>query len=156
MCFFRGIRLARMPGCLSPDVNRHKILCDHKWTPVLPTNDALAHLSRHSDHPDGISTAPRRSPQTLFRSRQPFKSHSVRRKRQRLPPSLLIENASDLGPAPPLQPAPRRFRSRLATIRWAGHSGSDSSFDYRFGKGHRNCRSQRGLGSCQDKVCRFG
>jgi len=44
-------------------------------------------------------------------------AHRVRRKRQRLPPSLLIENASDRDPAPPQQSAPRRFRSRLATIR---------------------------------------
>src|SRR5450759_2109668 len=44
-------------------------------------------------------------------------AHRVRRKRQRLPPSLLIENASIRYPAPPQQSAPRRFRSRLATIR---------------------------------------
>ena len=43
-------------------------------------------------------------------------AHRVRRKRQRLPPSLLIENASDRDPAPPQKSAPRRFRSRLATI----------------------------------------
>ena len=42
-------------------------------------------------------------------------AHRVRRKRQRLPPSLLIENASDRDPAPPQQSAPRCFRSRLAT-----------------------------------------
>src|ERR1700687_4425839 len=42
-------------------------------------------------------------------------AHRVRRKRQRLPPSLLIENASDRDPAPPQESAPRRFRSRLAT-----------------------------------------
>jgi hypothetical protein len=47
----------------------------------------------------------------------------VRRKRQRLPPSLLIENASDRDPAPPLQSAPRRFRSRLATIRKLSTNG---------------------------------
>jgi hypothetical protein len=40
---------------------------------------ALAHLSRHSDHPDGIPTTPRRSPHALFRSRLPFKSHSAPR-----------------------------------------------------------------------------
>ena len=42
----------------------------------------------------------------------------VRRKRQRLPSSLLIENApgSDTGRRPS-HGAPRRFRSRLATIR---------------------------------------
>jgi hypothetical protein len=60
------------------------------------------------------------SPTGRFANRLPFKSHSAhraRRKRQRLPPSLLIESASDLDPAPPLQSAPRRFRSRLATIR---------------------------------------
>jgi hypothetical protein len=44
-------------------------------------------------------------------------AHRVRRKRQRLPPSLPIENASDRDSAPSLQSAPRRFRSRLATIR---------------------------------------
>ena len=44
-------------------------------------------------------------------------AHRVRRKRQRLPPSLLIENASVRDPAPPQQSAPRRFRSRLATNR---------------------------------------
>ena len=43
-------------------------------------------------------------------------AHRVRRKRQRLPPSLLIENASDRDPPPPKKSAPRRFRSRLATI----------------------------------------
>ena len=42
-------------------------------------------------------------------------AHRVRRKRQRLPPSLLIENASDRDPPPPKKFAPRRFRSRLAT-----------------------------------------
>ena len=40
---------------------------------------ALAHLSRHSDHPDGIPITPRRSPQAPFRSRLPFKSHSTPR-----------------------------------------------------------------------------
>ena len=44
-------------------------------------------------------------------------AHRVRRKRQRLPPSLLIENASVRDPAPPQESAPRRFRSRLATNR---------------------------------------
>src|SRR2546427_276631 len=44
-------------------------------------------------------------------------AHRARRQRQRLPPSLLIENASVRDPAPPQQSAPRRFRSRLATIR---------------------------------------
>src|SRR5271169_3022904 len=44
-------------------------------------------------------------------------AHRVRRKRQRLPPSLLIENASVRYPAPPQKSAPRRFRSRLATNR---------------------------------------
>src|SRR5216683_6571826 len=43
-------------------------------------------------------------------------AHRVRRKRQRLPPSLLIENASVRDPLRPKQSAPRRFRSRLATI----------------------------------------
>jgi hypothetical protein len=44
-------------------------------------------------------------------------AHRVRRKRQRLPPSLLIENASDrLFPKREVS-CPRRFRSRLATIR---------------------------------------
>src|SRR5207302_8070285 len=41
----------------------------------------------------------------------------VRRKRQRLPPNLLIENASDRDPPPRKKSAPRRFRSRLAAIR---------------------------------------
>ncbi len=36
-------------------------------------------------------------------------AHRVRRKRQRLPPSLLIENASDRDPAPPPQSAPEAF-----------------------------------------------
>ena len=44
-------------------------------------------------------------------------AHRVRRKRQRLPPSLLIENASDRDPPPPKKFAPRRFRSRLAANR---------------------------------------
>jgi len=44
-------------------------------------------------------------------------AHRVRRKRQRLPPSLLIENASDRDPAPSPAVSPRRFRSRLATTR---------------------------------------
>jgi hypothetical protein len=43
--------------------------------------------------------------------------HRVRRKRQRLPPSLLIENASERLPLPTRSVMPRRFRSRLATIR---------------------------------------
>jgi hypothetical protein len=44
-------------------------------------------------------------------------AHRVRRKRQRLPPSLLIENASDrLFPKREVS-CPRRFRSRLATNR---------------------------------------
>ena len=41
-------------------------------------------------------------------------AHHVRYKDQRLPPSLLIENASDQNPAPHQQSVPRRFRSRLA------------------------------------------
>src|SRR5256886_14038027 len=41
----------------------------------------------------------------------------VRRKRQRLPPSLLIENASDIFLAFQRTACPRRFRSRLATTR---------------------------------------
>ncbi len=44
-------------------------------------------------------------------------AHRVRRKRQRLPPCLLIENASDRGPASPQKSAPSRFRSKLATNR---------------------------------------
>jgi hypothetical protein len=42
-------------------------------------------------------------------------AHRVRRKRQRLPPSLLIENASERLPLPTRNVMPRRFRSRLAT-----------------------------------------
>jgi integrase len=38
------------------------------------------------------------------------------RKRQRLPPSLFIENASVRNPCSTQRSAPRRFRSRLATI----------------------------------------
>ena len=51
-------------------------------------------------------------------------AHRVRRKRQRLPPSLLIENASDRVPLRCQSSCPRRFRSSLATIRqqlpWQG------------------------------------
>src|SRR5712692_3937476 len=36
-------------------------------------------------------------------------AHRVRRKRQRLPPSLLIENASDRDPPPPKKSAPEAF-----------------------------------------------
>src|SRR6202041_3485260 len=36
-------------------------------------------------------------------------AHRVRRKRQRLPPSLLIENASDRDPAPSLAVCPEAF-----------------------------------------------
>ena len=43
-------------------------------------------------------------------------AHRVRRKRQRLPPSLLIENASDRRFPKREVSCPRRFRSRLATI----------------------------------------
>ena len=43
--------------------------------------------------------------------------HRVRRKRQRLPPSLLIENASGRVPIRCRGSCPRRFRSSLATIR---------------------------------------
>jgi len=43
--------------------------------------------------------------------------HRVRRKRQRLPPSLLIENASNPVLASTRSASPRRFRSRLATSR---------------------------------------
>src|SRR5437867_8422964 len=43
-------------------------------------------------------------------------AHRVRRKRQRLPPSLLIENASERPLLPTRSVMPRRFRSRLATI----------------------------------------
>src|ERR1700746_385138 len=42
-------------------------------------------------------------------------AHRVRRKRQRLPPSLLIENASDRVPLRCQSSCPRRFRSSLAT-----------------------------------------
>ena len=45
-------------------------------------------------------------------------AHRVRRKRQRLPPSLLIENASDRDPCSTQRSIPRRFRSRLATTRY--------------------------------------
>jgi len=44
----------------------------------------------------------------------------VGRKRQRLPPSLLIENASRVFLASQNIACPRRFRSRLATIRTQG------------------------------------
>src|SRR5207253_11311970 len=44
-------------------------------------------------------------------------AHRVRRKHQRLPPSLLIENASERFPLPTPSVVPRRFRSRLATTR---------------------------------------
>jgi hypothetical protein len=40
---------------------------------------ALPHLQHHSDNPDGIPTTPRCSPQVLFRSTLPFKSHSTPR-----------------------------------------------------------------------------
>src|SRR6266567_5016681 len=45
----------------------------------------------------------------------------LRRKRQRLPPSLLIENASDVFLAFQRTACPRRFRSRLATTRPQPH-----------------------------------
>ena len=64
---------------------------------------ALAHLGRHSDHPHRIPTTPRRSPKLCSDSQirsNPI-AHRVRRKRQRLSPSLLIENASDRGPRSP-------------------------------------------------------
>jgi hypothetical protein len=44
-------------------------------------------------------------------------AYRVRRKHQRLPPSLLIENASERFPLPNPSVLPRRFRSRLATTR---------------------------------------
>ena len=44
-------------------------------------------------------------------------AHRVRRKRQRLPPSLLIENASDRVPLRCQSSCPRRLRSSLATNR---------------------------------------
>jgi hypothetical protein len=51
--------------------------------------------------------------------------HRVRRKRQRLPPSLLIENPSERLPLPTRSVMPRRFRSRLATNReWSTNSHS--------------------------------
>jgi hypothetical protein len=52
-------------------------------------------------------------------------AHRVRRKRQRLPPSLLIENASVRYPAPRQKSAPRRFRSRLATKQELPRGGSN-------------------------------
>jgi hypothetical protein len=55
-------------------------------------------------------------------------AHRVRRKRQRLPSSL-IENASDRDSAPAQNCAPRRFRSRLATIRKVSRAGG-SNTDY--------------------------
>src|ERR1700746_2956967 len=51
----------------------------------------------------------------------------VRRKRQRLPPSLLIENASDLFLAFQRTACPRRFRSRLATNRDLAAWSEDNS-----------------------------
>src|SRR5271157_2275399 len=48
-------------------------------------------------------------------------AHRVRRKRQRLPPSLLIENASDRVSVPCEVSCPGRFRSRLATTRPEPH-----------------------------------
>src|SRR5258708_29998088 len=47
----------------------------------------------------------------------------VRRQRQRLPPSLLIENASDIFLAFQRTACPRRFRSRLLTIRKLRRNG---------------------------------
>ena len=55
-------------------------------------------------------------------------AHRVRRKHQRLSPSLLIENASDRVPLRCDSSCPRRFRSSLATIRELLKSGN--SFAY--------------------------
>src|SRR5271157_4750275 len=104
---------------------------------VLPHAGALVcppplhRLSGHSPHtlwlifntiPTTLAAFPPRfaalpKPRSDPRCRSNPIAHRVRRKRQRLPPSLLIENASVRYPAPPQKSAPRRFRSRLATIR---------------------------------------
>ena len=47
----------------------------------------LAHLQHPSDNPDGIPTTLRGSPQALFRSTPPFKSHSAPRPPQTPVPS---------------------------------------------------------------------
>ena len=80
---------------------------------------ALAHLQHHSDNPDSIPTTPRCSPRALFRSTLPLKStaHVVRRKRRRLSPRFLIEDASVRYSLPPQESAPRRFRPGRATNR---------------------------------------
>src|SRR5271157_1903903 len=104
---------------------------------VLPHAGALVcppplhRLSGHSPHtlwlifntiPTTLAAFPPRfaalpKPRSDPRCRSNPIAHRVRRKRQRLPPSLLIENASVRYPAPPQKSAPRRFRSRLATTR---------------------------------------
>src|SRR5271157_2886632 len=104
---------------------------------VLPHAGALVcppprhRLSAHSPHtlwlifhtiPTFLAASPPRfaalpKPRSDPRCRSNPIAHRVRRKHQRLPPSLLIENASVRHPTPPQQSAPRRFRSRLATIR---------------------------------------
>ena len=66
-------------------------------------------------------------------------AHRVRRKRQRLPPSLLIENASVRYPAPPQKSAPRRFRSRLATIRQDRKAQNDVSSGTETDRGGATC-----------------
>ncbi len=77
---------------------------------------ALTHLTRHSHHPDGIPTRPRRSPQAAFRSRLPFKSHSATASAANASGFLLVSLSKTPRieiPLRPLQSAPRRFRSRL-------------------------------------------
>ena len=67
--------------------------------------------------------------------------HRVRRKRQRLPPSLLIENASERLPLPTRSVMPRRFRSRLATTRELGESPGEIVVAHPFDSSLHSCRS---------------
>jgi hypothetical protein len=87
-----------------PDAGRFTCVSASSPTPLMQLSAcALAHLGRHSDHPHRIPTTPRRSPKLCSDSQirsNPI-AHRVRRKRQRLSPSLLIENASDRGPRSP-------------------------------------------------------
>jgi hypothetical protein len=82
---------------------------------------SIASVCRSTDDPNPVSDPQPCSPIAQSDARRAFKSHSSPHPpRQRLPPSLLIENASDPVFRPRHLSCPRRFRSRLATIRPSG------------------------------------
>ena len=91
----------------------YPILSTSLRPPSISTSTVTVLRSTLHSFSDHSFSSPTHRPVPPDRRSNPI-AHRVRRKRQRLPPSLLIENASVRHPAPPQKSAPRRFRSRLS------------------------------------------